>query len=192
MLYNKKGNNPYNIEKSFFMQSFIKRIDIFGKSVPTFNLKGENTVQTLTGGLFTFFMLCVFFTYGCLKFVHLMERHNPQLSQVTQEDVFNSDDLMNLKDMGFTFAFTVENFLDKEVKADPAYVKYIARFVKMDGGVVSEKILSYHKCNETDWKEFAPAAKGSKGLFEAMRDDPKRGFFCIDWPEDEPVLIYGD
>ena len=99
---------------------------------------------------------------------------------------------MNLKDMGFKFAFTIESYLGKEVKADPTYVKYVARFVKMDDGVVSEKILSYHKCNETDWKEFAPAAKGSKGLFETMRDDPKRGFFCIDWPEDEPALIYGD
>ena len=51
---------------------------------------------------------------------------------------------MNLKDMGFKFAFTIESYLGKEVKADPTYVKYVARFVKMDDGVVSEKILSYH------------------------------------------------
>ena len=93
--------------------------------------------------------------------------------------------------MGFRFAFTVENFIAREVRDDPAYVKYIVRVLTYKLGAWNEKLLSYHKCNQTDWKDFAPATKASQGRFETIRDDPNRGFFCIDWPDDE-VLIYGD
>ena len=94
--------------------------------------------------------------------------------------------------MGFRFAFTVEGRLDVEVKDDPAFVKYVVRFLTYEHGEYSEKLLSYHKCNETDWNDFAPASKGSKSQFESIRDTPNRGFFCIDWPDDEPLLLYGD
>ena len=87
--------------------------------------------------------------------------------------------------MGFNFAFTIENYLLKEVRDDPAYVKYLVRLSTVTDGVKTEKILSYHKCNDTDWTDFAPATIGSKRRFEAIRDDENRGFFCIDWPDDE-------
>ena len=84
MHINKKSSAAFKVGKSLFMQNFLKRIDIFGQSLPTFNLKGETTVPTLTGGLCTFLIICVFLTYGSLKFVHLIEKHNPQFSQVTE------------------------------------------------------------------------------------------------------------
>ena len=98
---------------------------------------------------------------------------------------------MIFNELGFKFAFTIEGFSTREVLDDPAYVKYNLRFVKQTNGEWSEKLLTFHKCNETDWNDFAPASKGSKGRFEDIRDMPNRGFFCIDWPEDEPPLIYG-
>jgi len=64
--------------------------------------------------------------------------------------------------MGFRFAFTVEGRLDVEVKDDPTFVKYVVRVLTYTDGQESEKLLSYHKCNETDWNDFAPASKGSK------------------------------
>ena len=94
--------------------------------------------------------------------------------------------------MGFRFAFTVEGRLDVEVKDDPTFVKYVVRVLTYEHGEYSEKLLSYHKCNETDWNDFTPASKGSKRAFETIRDTPNRGFFCIDWPNDEPLSIYGD
>ena len=94
--------------------------------------------------------------------------------------------------MGFRFAFTVEGRLTQEVKDDPTFVKYVVRVLTLTDEKYSEKLLSYHKCNETDWNDFAPASKGSKRQFEAIRDTPNRGFFCIDQPDDEPLSIYGD
>ena len=77
--------------------------------MPTFNLKGESTVATLTGGICTFMIICVFLTYGSLKLIHLIEKHNPSIITVTQEAVFGYDNEMNLDEMGFRFAFTVES-----------------------------------------------------------------------------------
>ena len=78
------------------------------------------------------------------------------------------------------------------MKNDPAYVKYLIRFLTSTNGVFSEKLIPYHECNDTDWKDFAPTAKASKSKFESVRDSPNRGFFCIDWDDDAPNLIYGD
>ena len=99
---------------------------------------------------------------------------------------------MNLHEMGFQFAFTVENYLDRKVRDDPAYVKFIVLVINEKEGVVSEKLLSYHKCNETDWEHFAPASRRSKTKFEAIRDTPDRGFYCVDWPEDGSTFVVGD
>ena len=70
---------------------------------------------------------------------------------------------MNLNELGFKFAFTVENFLvPKKVRDDPAYVKYLVRLLKVDDEEVSETLLTYHKCTDADYAEFAPPTKGSK------------------------------
>ena len=100
--------------------------------------------------------------------------------------------MFNLSEMGFIFAFTIENYIDRRARDDPAYVKYIVRLYTETDGVKSERLLSYHKCNDNDWKKFAPAKKSSKSKFEQIRDDPDRGFKCIDWPDDEDLVIYGD
>ena len=63
----------------------------------------------------------------------------------------------------------------------------MVRELTVKDGTWTERLLSYHECNETDWKDFAPPAKSFKGRFESIRDDPKRGFFCIDLPDDEPL-----
>ena len=96
-----------------------------------------------------------------------------------------------MNESGFRFAFTIENYLAAEVKNDPAYVKYLIRFLTSTNGVFSEKLIPYHECNDTDWIKFAPPAKAFEDKFEKIRDDPKRGFFCVDWPENETRQIFG-
>ena len=96
-----------------------------------------------------------------------------------------------MDEIGFQFAFTIESFSTNERRDDPAYIKYNIRELTVKNGTWTERILSYHECNETDWIKFAPPAKAFEDKFEKIRDDPKRGFFCIDWPDNEPHLIYG-
>ena len=83
------------------MPNGLKKIDLFAQPLPAFNLKGETTVPTLTGGICTFLIICLFLTYGGLKFIHLMEKHNPQIIQVTELDVFDSEDIIDLDEIGF-------------------------------------------------------------------------------------------
>ena len=96
-----------------------------------------------------------------------------------------------MDDFGFKFAFTIENYIDKTVRDDPAYVKYLARYVISTNGIITETLLSFHKCNDTDWKDFAPTGKAFVEKFENIKKDPNRYFNCIDWPDNEPPVIYG-
>ena len=57
--------------------SVLKRMDLFGVDIPTFNIKGESKVMTVTGGLLSFFVGVVFFIYGSLKLSHLLDKYNP-------------------------------------------------------------------------------------------------------------------
>ena len=170
----------------------LERIDVFGKPLPAFNLGGEDTVHTLTGGIFTFIIILILVTYGGLKFVHLIERHNPLVSEVTEKAFYDSSEKMNLNEEGFRFAFTMEGYLSNEVLNNPTHVKYLTRIIGRKGGEWYEKILSYHKCNETDWEEFAPPSKVHADSWINIRDDPKRGFYCLDWDDEEPLVIYGN
>ena len=53
-----------------------------------------------------------------------------------------------------------------------------------------ETIIPHHECTEEDWAEFPSASKGQAKSWEAIVDNPDRGFFCADWSEDR--LIYGN
>ena len=98
---------------------------------------------------------------------------------------------MNLNEEGFRFAFTIESFLEKEVRDDPAFVKYIVRAFGRVDGEGYEKLLPYHKCEDSDFEGFAPFSIAHESSFENINSDPKRGFYCIDWDDDNPFEIYG-
>ena len=106
----------------------------------------------------TIFISWICIIYGTLKFSHLMGKHNPTISEVTETGVYSSSDKFNLNDEGFRFAFTIEGYADKKIKDDPAYVKYIVRVTGSKDGVGYEKLVPYHKCNESDWDNFYPTA----------------------------------
>ena len=86
-----------------------------------------------------------------------MDKHNPHISEVTNRYEFTSEDKMNVNERRFRFAFTIEGFLDREMKDDPAFVKYIVRVLSRKDGKEYERLLPYHKCKESDFEDFAPA-----------------------------------
>ena len=45
-------------------------------------------------------------------------------------------------------------------------------------------MIPIHKCKEEDWQEFADAANGVQDQIDLIRDSPKRGMYCVDWPKD--------
>ena len=66
------------------MRGVLKKVDVFGEALPTFNLKGETHVNTMTGGLCTFLIIIICLAYGCLKFIHLVDKVNPSVSEITE------------------------------------------------------------------------------------------------------------
>ena len=134
----------------------LERIDVFGEAVPGFNLKGNNKVNTITGGIFSIFLYTVMFMYGLVRLQQLRDRHNPLISESTEIQAFSSSDKLNLNEIGFHFAFSIENYLTREQKADPRFVKYIVQQVGKNDGKDFVKVLPFHKCTEEDWKKFPP------------------------------------
>ena len=73
-------------------------------------------------------------------------------------------------------------------------MKYLVRSYGNKDGVPFEKILPFHRCEESDWALFAPPAKGHKDRIDLIKENPKRGMFCLDWEPDElmDLELYGD
>ena len=57
------------------MLNFISKLDIFGKAVPAFNIKGRGKVDTVCGGLASLFIIYITFLYASLKLMHLNSKH---------------------------------------------------------------------------------------------------------------------
>ena len=53
-------------------------------------------------------------------------------------------------------AFTIEDYVKRERKDDPAYVKWAVRFFGKKNGERFEKWLPFHKCTAEDYSEFYP------------------------------------
>ena len=163
---------------------------MFGRRLPTFNLKGNEMVKTSSGGVMTVSIAFIMFIYATLKFSHLIDKHNPNLAQYVEPNVYDMNERLNLNDINFRFAFTIEGYLEKTMKADPAYVKYLVRIFGIKDGVEYQDFIPYHKCTDDDWAQFHPPSDSSREDWETVRDDPKRGFFCLDWSKN--IELYGN
>ena len=59
----------------------FKLIDLFGAPMPTFNIKGETKVMTVSGGVLTIFIFIVFLIYALLKLEMLVTAKNPTVTE---------------------------------------------------------------------------------------------------------------
>ena len=87
----------------------FKRIDAFGKPLPSFNLKGKEKVNTIVGGFITLMIFLTIFSYGALKFSNLITKPNPAINSYYAENEM-SGVTVNLNERNYKFAFTVESF----------------------------------------------------------------------------------
>lgn len=88
--------------------------------------------------------------------------------------------MLNFDDKNIQFAFSVEGYLDGEEKYDSRYVKYLVRLYGFKDGKEMEKVVSYHKCEEKDYENFYPMDLDDAETIIKIKNDPKRGFYCID------------
>ena len=84
----------------------------------------------------------------------MMSKHNPFISEVKEKNFFDYNTRLDLKEINFKMAFSIEGFLDQEAKDDPRYVKYIVRIFGKKDGVEYQEMIPFHKCEEKDWEKF--------------------------------------
>ena len=92
--------------------------------------------------------------YGSIKFVHMISRANPALSQYKALNALDSDKVVDLNAENKRFAFGVEGYLDGETKYDPRFVKYLVRTVGQKDGVGYDKLLDYHVCTAEELDSY--------------------------------------
>ena len=113
----------------------------------------------------------------------MLERHNPTILNLTQQDAVSKDEVTNLVDAGIRFAFGIEGFLDKELKSDPAYVKWLVRTVRRVDGVETEKFLPFHRCRPEEYDDFATPSESAVYTLNKYKMDADRDLLCLDWDD---------
>ena len=128
----------------------LDHIDLFKQAIPSFNMRGRQHISSWPGGLMSFFIFFVILIYGALKFVILVSKANPNVSTYMEQNFYDSDEKINLKEKGIRFAFGIEGFLDKELKNDPRYVKIYVRAAGKRNGKPHVTMLDHHICSEDE------------------------------------------
>ena len=173
------------------INNVCRNVDIFGRPIPSFKMNSEDKVNTVQGGWLSCFLGVIMLIYATIKLTQLVNQHNPNISQFTDRSFYDYTEKVSLTQANFKFAFSVEGYFDQEMKDSSKYVKYIVRARGNREGKKYEKILPYHKCTEEDWNSFPTIARASSSVYESVKNDPKRGMFCLDWQDNEDYSIYG-
>ena len=73
------------------MPNMLLTLDMFGSPLPSFNIKGEDTVRTHFGGCVSFIIMFVAFLFATLKLQHLLSRHNPSVNYFVERDAYDGE-----------------------------------------------------------------------------------------------------
>ena len=143
-------------------------MDQFGSDVPAFNINGDKKVKSLIGGTVTFVLVLIIFIFATIKLQETLDR-TYQFSQESKAyNYYDNTDKLDLNEINYRIAFSFEGESDRKLKDDPRYVKLLARAVRKVNLVLSETILSLHKCTSIDWEKFYPIANSSQKLFDEI------------------------
>ena len=180
----------YRRQKNADMFNFLTKVDIFEEPVPTHNLSGKKGVGTIIGGLTSLAMFYIMFLFGLAKLLHLIQRQNPTVNTYTRKDAFANDSKLSLADSNFQMAFSLENYITGESLADPRYVKWTANVRTIINDQSESRELPIYACRDQDFAKFYPIDEKSKSKLHAMKTDPKKQLYCIDW-EQAQIELYG-
>ena len=95
--------------------------------------------------------MSIFLAYAGVQMMHMVTDHCPTFSEIYEQNFYDSTEKLNLDEIGFKFAFTLEGAIDLQMKNQEQFVKYFVRAVGNKDGVYFQKMLPYHKCTEEDW-----------------------------------------
>ena len=89
----------------------MKRFDIFGQPLPSFNIKGEDVIRTKIGAAVSMMVLVIVLYYGAIKSFHLVTKHNPIIASYVEDAILENNPI-NLNEINFRAAFAFTNWND--------------------------------------------------------------------------------
>ena len=168
----------------------LRRLDMFGKNIPSFNISGQERMYTAAGGLFSLMIFSVVFIFGAQKMVNLVSRRNPTVNTYVEPNFFMKENTFApFKEKSFQMAFLVESYLTRQAVTDPRYVKYQATYLEYKNEVkVNSILIPTHPCTEADFEKFYPVDVNSETKLAALKRDKQ--LLCME-AEDLPIELYG-
>ena len=170
--------------------NLFEKMDYFGEPIPNFNIRGRKSMRTQIGGICTVLVAITIIMYTTIKFVHLLTKYNPNINDYFVDKEIGT--VANLNEQNVRIAFNVEDYYAPwHFKNDENYVKWIFRMYGKKDNEFFSRNLPYHACTEEEYDEFYPIEPIYEKLLDSIKKDDNRGFYCIDWDDEEPFEIYG-
>ena len=66
-----------------------------------FNIKGKSHVYTKTGGVISLCVLMTCMSYGAVKLSHVIDKHNPFISEITEKNFYDAEVKLDLNAIKF-------------------------------------------------------------------------------------------
>ena len=129
--------------------------------------------------------------YAVIKMIHMLGGVNPIINSLTIPAYYTAFDKIILDEINFKMAFTIEGFIERKMKNDPRYVKWIVRMFGQADGEEYEKIIPHHKCTYEEIAAFSTPDPKDAETVEKFMADPDRGFYCIDYT-DPDIYVWGE
>ena len=106
--------------------------------------------------------LTIIFTFILIKTAMFIDRHNPNFSQATIPEFYDSTSRFEFDENNYQIAIAVVEYKSRKPINDPEYVRWVPQLVRTIDNIKTELPLSYHKCNEDDWAKFYSPSRRSK------------------------------
>ena len=122
------------IKSRWRINNFLRDQDQFGKSVPSFNIRGDTSINTVLGGFFSILILIITLSFATKGLIDVYLRNNPIINVYNENDYWLENKLNLRTDSNFRFAFAAGQHhiasLANSNKAydDTRYVKWVANY----------------------------------------------------------------
>ena len=148
----------------------LKKFDMFGAPLPTFNNQGESKVNTYAGCILSLVVLTVTILFSLVKLRHLAARQNPFVNTYVRRDAYGESDVFKTSDNGFMMAFTLQDYITGEIKDDARYMKWFAEYTTVSPeGQTTTREVSVSPCTAADFERFETPERRSRKRFEALK-----------------------
>ena len=160
------------------MFAFLKKLDLFAKRYPTFNIKGNESVHTYFGGFTSICLYMIVLIIAMVKMERLVLRRNPQINKYESLDDRGKDDIFDTTQGNFAIAFGLIDFMTGKPKHDPRYIRYHAVYWKSIDSVIERRLVPIYPCKAADIARLLPD-RNEDSIVKHLREEG--AMQCIDW-----------